>query len=141
VSRLARFALPALVLYSALLAFALLWPTSDRQNHMVVWVGDVLTSLGTPAEVVTFGRLEVLANAVIVVPVSLLGSIAFPRVDWARWTAYGFLGAVAVEVVQGVLLGGRNASFSDVVANTAGILAGAVLVAVVRLMLRNRRVR
>ena len=39
----------------------------------------------------------------------------------------GFLGAMAVELAQGLLLPGRQASFSDVVANGAGALLGALL--------------
>jgi VanZ family protein len=76
-------------------------------------------------------------NAAIVAPVSLLGSMAFPQVGWRAWTAYGFVAAVLIETIQGVLLPARSASFSDVVANTAGMLAGAVLFLAIRPMLRH----
>ena len=76
-------------------------------------------------------------NAAIVAPVSLLGSMAFPRVGWRAWTAYGFVAAVLIETIQGVLLPARSASFGDVVANTAGMLLGAVLFLGISPMLRH----
>jgi VanZ family protein len=48
---------------------------------------------------------------------------------------------VSVEVLQGLVLPGRQAAYSDVVANTAGILVGAVLYRAIRPMLRHRRTR
>jgi glycopeptide antibiotics resistance protein len=127
-----------LAAYSVCLALALFWPSSDRQSAAVVWLADALTWLGLPATLVTFGRLEVVLNAAIVVPVTLLASAVRPDLSWRDWTALAFCVAVGVEVVQGLLLPGRQASFSDVVANTLGALAGAVLVAAVRPMLRTR---
>jgi VanZ family protein len=56
---------------------------------------------------------------------------------WPAWTAYGFVAAVLVETIQGVLLPTRSASFGDVVANTAGMLLGAVLFLPIRPMLRH----
>ena len=46
---------------------------------------------------------------------------------WQEWTAYGFLGAIAVELFQGLVLPGREASLSDIVSNGLGALLGALL--------------
>jgi glycopeptide antibiotics resistance protein len=132
VSRSARI---LLVVYSVLLALALFSPSSSQQSGAVLRLGELLTSVGVPADLATYPRLEVLMNAVIVVPVTLLGSLVRPQWSWRDWTAGAFVLAVAVEVVQGVFLPGREATFSDVVANTAGALAGALVVSAVRSML------
>ena len=123
--------------YSVLLAVALLWPSSDRQSGMVSWLVEVLRHLGLSASLVTFARAEVVMNVLIIAPVTFLGSLWRPRLSWRSWTAYGFVASMAVEIVQGLLLPGRQAAFSDVVANTAGALLGAVAVAAWRA--RSRR--
>ena len=66
-------------------------------------------------------------NALIVAPVSLMGGLVWSRLRWQDWVAYGFLGAMLVELLQGALLPDRQASFSDIVANATGALLGAVL--------------
>ena len=134
-----------LAVYSVLLALALFSPSSQQQSSAVAHLGALLDSLGAPSRLVTFPRLEVVMNAAIVAPVTLLGSLSWPSWSWRDWTAAGFLVAVAVELAQGLLLPGRQAAFSDIVANTTGALAGALLgalvVALVRPMLRTRTAR
>ena len=66
-------------------------------------------------------------NLVILAPLSLLGALAFQSTRWQDWTAYGFLGAVAMEMTQGLLLPERTASFSDIVANGLGAFVGALV--------------
>jgi hypothetical protein len=87
----------------------------------VVWLLQVRTSLGVAPSLATFSRLEVLMKAAIVAAVSLLGSMPFPRAGWRAWPAYGFVAAVLIEMIHGVLLPARAASFGGVVANTAGM--------------------
>jgi glycopeptide antibiotics resistance protein len=123
-----------LAVYSCLLLVAVLSPSNGDQSAMLDWLGNVLGRVGLPG--ITFGRLEVVMNAVIVAPVSLLGSLLRPRSTWRDWTAWGFLAAGSVELVQLVVLPGRVASFSDVVANTGGALLGALVMAAVRLLRR-----
>jgi glycopeptide antibiotics resistance protein len=130
-----------LVIYSVLLLVAVLSPTNSEQSSMVVWLAHRLHQLGVPAHLATSGRLEVLLNALIVAPVSFLGSVLRPRTSWRDWTAYGFGASVSVELVQLVVLPGRQASFSDVVANTAGALLGAVAIALLRRLTPGSRVR
>ena len=132
-------------IYSVLLALALFSPSSHQQSNAVVHLGSLLSSLGFPAKFVTYSRLEVLMNAAIVAPFTFLASLSWPSWSWRDWTAAGFLGAVAVELTQGLFLPDRQAAFSDIVANTAGAMvgavAGALVVAMVRPMLRPRTVR
>jgi glycopeptide antibiotics resistance protein len=130
-----------LAVYSALLAIALFSPSSGLQSSAVAHLGSVLSSLGVPSRLVTDPRLEVVMNAAIVAPVTFLGSLSFPSWSWRDWTAAGFLVAVVVELAQGLLLPDREATFSDIVANTVGALVGALVVALVRPMLRTRTAR
>ncbi len=115
-----------LAVYTALLLVALLAPTSDEQSGMVTWLGGVLTDLGLPRWLSNYQRLEVVMNALIIAPVTFLGSMLRPSFGWRDWTACGFAASMAVEAIQLTLLPGRQASFSDVVANTLGALLGAV---------------
>ena len=130
-----------LAVYSALLAIALFSPSSEHQSSAVAHLGSVLSSMGVPSRLVTYPRLEVVMNAAIVAPVTFLGSLSFPSWSWRDWTAAGFLVAVVVELAQGLLLPDREATFSDIVANTVGALVGALVVALVRPMLRTRTAR
>ena len=123
-------------IYSVLLALALFSPTSHLQYGAVIQLSSLLGSHGIPEKFVTYPRLEVLMNAAIVAPLTFLASLSWPAWSWRDWTAAGFLGAVAVELTQGLLLPDRQAAFSDIVANTAGALAGALLGAFVHALAR-----
>jgi glycopeptide antibiotics resistance protein len=130
-----RIAGLALALYAGLLGLVLLSPRSTTQSDLVVRLVTELDRLGVPESLVTFARAEVVMNAAIVVPLTFLGSLVLRRVRWQDWTTYAFLGAIAVELTQGLLLPDRQASFSDIVANTVGALLGALLA---RLLRRDR---
>lgn len=130
--RVRRALLIALGAYVVLLAIALLAPTSGTQSEMASWLCDLGRSVGFDAGTATQPRAEFLCNALILAPVSALGSLAWPRTDWRDWTAWTFLAAGLVELIQGAVLSGRTASYADVVANTLGGLAGAFAVALVR---------
>jgi glycopeptide antibiotics resistance protein len=125
----AKLARPLLAVYAVLLAVALLSPTSTVQSNLVFDTVNFLGRLGVPPTLGSYPHMEVVMNALIVAPVSFLGCLAFPRSRWQDWTAYAFLGATAVELVQGLLLPHRQASLSDIVANTAGGALGALLIA------------
>lgn len=120
-----------LVLVLALLVAAVLSPSNATQFELVLRAAERLRGLGLPPRVAAEGRLEVVANVAIVVPVGVLGSLAFPRLRWQDWAAYAFLAALGVELAQGLLLPARMMSATDVVANTLGALLGAWLVVVV----------
>ncbi len=132
-SLLRRHARVLLAVYAVLLLVALFSPTSDRQSAAVEWLGTILSHAGFPPGITSFTRLEVVMNAVIIAPVTFLASLVRPRYGWRDWTALGFVAALTVETLQGLLLPGRHAALSDIVANTLGALLGAVLArAVVR---------
>ena len=122
----------ALALYAGLLGVVLLSPRSTTQSELVSRLVAELVQLGVPDSLVTFARAEVLMNAVIVVPLTFLGSLVLRRLRWQDWTTYAFLGSIAVELVQGLLLPNRQSSFSDIVANTVGALLGALLALLLR---------
>ena len=121
----------ALVAYGAFLALVLLAPTSGPQSTGAGWVVDLATGVGIPAHIATGSRVEFVLNALILMPVSALGSLRWPRTNWRDWTAYAFVIAGAVELFQGLFLPNRSATFVDVVANTLGGLGGAAAVAIV----------
>lgn len=119
-----------------MLALVVLSPSSAAQSAVVERLSSLMLDLGLQARFVTFGRLEILANVAMVVPVGLLGMLALPRSRWQDWAAYGFLASLSVELVQGLLLPARSPSGTDVVANTMGVLAGAVAGVLVRRLSR-----
>jgi hypothetical protein len=121
-----RAALLILAAYLVFLAFVLLNPSADVPSSSVAWLSQVGTRAGLPAPLVEPSRVEFICNVLILMPLSLLGSVLLPRLDWRDWTAYGFVLSGTVEMLQAVLLPDRSATFSDVVANTSGILMGAV---------------
>ncbi len=136
--RTVRLAQVLLAVYVVALVVALFSPSNDHQSAMLVWLSHRLQDLGIPYRAAPFSRLEIIMNALIIAPVSFLGSYVV-RWGWRDWTAWAFVAACAVETVQGLLLSGRLATFSDVVANTAGALLGAVLFRAIRSMLRRIR--
>jgi glycopeptide antibiotics resistance protein len=115
-----------LLVYALVLAVVLFSPSNSVQTAAVTYVDHVLRQF-LPDSWISFTRVEVLLNVVIIAPLTFLTAMVWPRVRWQGWTAYAFVGATTVELVQGVLLPGRDASFSDIVANTAGAMLGAVL--------------
>jgi glycopeptide antibiotics resistance protein len=127
-----------LALYLVLLAVALFSPSSEQQSNAVVWLEDLLRVLGAPPRLTGYDRLEVVMNAVIVAPATFLASMVVPRFGWRDWTCFGFVAALTVEAAQGVLLPGRQASFSDVVANTAGALIGSAILSGIRYLAGSR---
>lgn len=133
-----------LVGYAIFLAWALFWPSSTYQSGAVLRLQGALVHLPLPTRVgvlLSYERLEVVMNAVIIAPLTVLASVVFPRLSWRDWTAGAFVVSATIEVVQGLALPARQAAFSDVVANTAGALAGALLCTATRSMLRARKSR
>jgi hypothetical protein len=127
-----RALVTALVVYSALLAVALLAPSSGHQSSLAAHVRDLGTWVGFSPELATQARAEFLCNALILAPVPALGSLVWLRTGWRDWVAGVFVVAGCIEVVQGLFLPQRTASYEDVVANTLGALGGAVAGAVAR---------
>lgn len=122
-----RIAGALLAIYCLGLLLVLFSPTNTRQAAGVVWLGNVLSHVGVPDRFVVFSRLEIVLNIAIVAPVTFLATFVRPSCSWRDWTAFGFCLACVVELLQGLLLPGRQASFSDVVANSLGALLGAMV--------------
>ena len=120
--RAARIALAA---YLTCLTFVLLTPSADVPASSVMWLVEIGNGLGLPGPLVVPSRVEFIANVLVLVPVSFLGSVLLPRLDWRAWTAYGFVLSGTVEMAQALLLPARSATFKDVVANALGALLGA----------------
>lgn len=78
-----------------------------------------------------FGVLEFAANVAMFVPFGVLALTAY---RWMRVWSAALAGLVTSGVIEGVqlFLPTRYATVSDLVANTAGALLGALLVAAVR---------
>ena len=119
----------------ALLLVTLLGPSAAGPSWLVETLAGAGDAVGVPAAIT--GQTEFALNVVAFVPVSLLGSLLWPGPTWRDWTAYGFVASFLVEVVQALALDERTATHADVVSNTLGALAGAVL-AVVFVQVRER---
>lgn len=118
------------------------WLTMQPQGTTAGWgiemTAELLTRLGAPEAVNQPARLEVLLNVVMLVPLPILGMLAWPRTNWRDWTAYAFLIAAAIEVTQATMPT-RDASWRDMAANTAGSLIGGLFMAFVLWPWRERR--
>ncbi|WP_296604778.1 VanZ family protein [Nocardioides sp.] len=134
-----RTILLALTGYSAALAFILLVPWGAIPTSGASRTAELAARLGAPAWALEPARWEFACNALILMPVSMLGSLIWQRTTWKDWTAYAFVIAGTVELVQGLLLPERSATFADVVANTLGGLGGALAVEVGLTVLGRRR--
>ncbi|WP_159081517.1 VanZ family protein [Nocardioides sediminis] len=124
--RFRRAAAGALVAYVGLLAFVLGQTDASLAISVVGRFAHVLDLAGAPGALTTGSRAEFVLNAAMFAPLPLLAALTFPRHPWANWVVYGFVGSVAVEVVQALWLPLRSAQYVDIVANTAGSLIGAV---------------
>lgn len=78
---------------------------------------------------VTFPVLEFAANIALFVPAGVLGVLWFGARRWWIAVVVGFVLSAAIEATQAMLLPDRVPDVRDLVANTAGALLGAALVA------------
>jgi glycopeptide antibiotics resistance protein len=90
----------------------------------------VAAQFGLPPEP-TFAVLEVAANVAMFVPFGVLALTAY---RWMRVWSATIAGLATSGIIEGVqlFLPTRFATVSDLIANTAGALLGALLVAAVR---------
>lgn len=105
-------------------------PDAEQFTGIVAVVARWLEALGLPFEP-TYVVLEILANVALFVPFGILAMTAF---RWMRvWsaTAAGLSTSLLIEGVQ-LFLPTRYPTVSDLVANTAGALIGALSVAIWR---------
>ena len=82
--------------------------------------------LDAPSKLVQRSRVEFGLNVLAFAPLSFLGLLVRPSISVSTWTAAAFAVSLAVEGVQ-TTMPERMAAHSDVVANTAGAAAGALV--------------
>jgi VanZ family protein len=129
--------------YAMLLALIAFWPTPvDRPvegtiRQVVEWFQ------AHDLQFLTYSFIEPLANVALFVPVGLLLVLLLGA---SRWWVSIFVGAgmsIVIELGQYYFLSARFATVNDVLANTAGTIAGTALglivLAVVRLSDEKRR--
>lgn len=127
-----------LVLYLVLLAWIVLWKLE------VPWVGDhrviKLVPFAATRDAGASSSLDVVVNLLLFVPFGVYLGLLAPARAW--WASAGLIaaGSLALEVLQYVLAVGRS-DVTDVVVNTAGGLAGLVLLSGVRRVFRAHSVR
>lgn len=127
-----RALLRALGAYCVFVAVVVLLPTGTFPSAVVSWVSEIAESVEAPSQTTVGGRVEFALNALMVAPISALGSLVWPRWNWRDWTAVAFLASASVELIQGLFLLDRSATFVDVCANTLGGLLGAATAALAR---------
>lgn len=133
-----RRLLLGLALYCVFVAIVVLLPSASFASRVVLGLADLAGSLGAPAQLTVGYRVEFGLNALMVAPMSALGSLLWPTSNWRDWTAAAFVGSVAVELFQGLFLPQRSATFIDVCANTLGGLIGALGIAVALRVVKHR---
>ncbi|MEO5854208.1 MAG: VanZ family protein [Nocardioides sp.] len=122
----------AFAAYVGFMLLIVLAPTSEVPSRVVLEATEIGQRLGVPEVFLIGTRVEFALNTALVVPVALLGSLVWPALTWRDWLAVGFVGAGTVELLQGLALPERSATFADIVANALGAGLGAMAVAAVR---------
>ena len=122
----------AFTAYVGFVLLIVLAPSSEVPSTVVLETTEIGRRLRVPEVFLLGTRVEFALNTAMVVPVALLGSLVWPALSWRDWLAVGFIGSGTVELLQGLVLPERSATFSDVVANALGAGLGGIAVAVVR---------
>lgn len=125
---------PLLALIAGGVALAMvglvLGPTSELPSQAVYAVADRIRAWGGPNILADYDTWEKLLNVALFVPIAAVAALIRPGWSLLRFVLLGFAGSLAIELTQGVLLPGRDASFADLATNTAGALIGAAAVKV-----------
>ncbi|MGN6131709.1 MAG: VanZ family protein [Nocardioidaceae bacterium] len=121
-----RVAAALLALYSVALLVVVLEPFPRLADDSVGVGYRLLHALGAPAWVGP-GDVEAGLNVALFVPVPVLGAFLAPRVPLLGWAGLVLLASATIELLQLVVLPGRDPAVHDVLANTLGGLVGAFL--------------
>lgn len=120
----------ATVAYLAVIALITLGPTPWRTGPTDSDYDVLSLSTWLDAETWSGGSTrEFLANILMFVPLGLLLRWAIPRATWLGATALAAAVSVSIEVLQ--TLTPRVSDPRDIIANTTGALAGALVAAIV----------
>lgn len=120
----------ALGVYCFCIAVVVLLPTGAFPSAVVTKVAELAGAGGAPSQLTDGYRVEFGLNALMVMPISALGGMLWPRWNWRDWTTAAFVASASVELIQGLFLPSRSATFVDVCANTLGGLMGALMITV-----------
>ena len=127
-----RLLLALVAVSVAVLGCVVFQATGSLPTQVVSTVTDQLLAIGVSPTLADGTRVEFALNVAMFVPPVAVAALLLPRIRWSEWVVIAFVVSGAVELVQGLLLPDRSATFSDVVANTLGGLIAGVLVGAVR---------
>lgn len=127
-----RLLLALVAVSVAVLGCVVFQATGSLPTQVVSTVTDQLLAIGVSPTLADGTRVEFALNVAMFVPPVVVAALLLPRIRWSEWVVIAFVVSGAVELVQGLLLPDRSATFSDVVANTLGGLIAGVLVGAVR---------
>ena len=94
----------ALAGWVVLLVAVLLTPSTAGPDWLIFTIADGLGRTSLPPALVSPTRVEFTLNVAAFVPLSLLGTMLWPRPTWRDWTAVGFAASFVVEVAQALVL-------------------------------------
>lgn len=114
----------ATTLYGVVLLFVLFEPSNSVPSSSILWISTHLRDAGWPVVISGFGYVDFWCNILIMVPLAAALVLLWPRVRWERWTVVAFSLSAIVETSQALFFPNRVPAFSDVVANTMGVLLG-----------------
>ena len=114
--------------YLVVLALIAFWPVPvDRDAHDgLLAVIDWLQVHGAPGWV-RYSLVEFVANIALFMPVGLFVTLMTGVRGWWLAVLVGFAASCTIELGQLIFLPDRLATMSDVIANTVGAAAGALL--------------
>ena len=110
-------------------------PGQVVDNNLVPFrtLGIYLANLGS-----WFWMRNLLGNLVLLLPLGLLGPIAFPALDrWWRVALVALLISTAIELLQ-LAVPDRSADIDDVIVNVSGALLGYAILNVTRRLIASR---
>lgn len=122
-----------LAAYAIALALIAFWPSPVDKD-----AGPFLRLVTEIFPVLTYPRIEFLANIALFVPLGLLLTLIVRRNRWLVLPV-AFLATVTIECVQAVALDSRTPSALDIVANTAGACLGMLIAVFVETLARSRQ--
>jgi len=120
----ARALLAATAIVVAVIVFTPGPPDESGQRALAAWLDRVHTTW-MPGWI-TFDLIEFASNAVMFLPLGLLGALAMTGRRWVTVPACAALSS-AIEVVQSLVLPEREGSWQDIAANSLGALIGCLL--------------
>lgn len=117
-----RVLLAAYAVYLLSAAYLVFWPQPDAPAGSVLRFTEALEAVGITF--VTGTMVEFFFNVLLFVPLTMLGTLLWPKVNPLHWVFLGVAGTVTIEFVQYAALPDRSATLSDLVANTLGAVIG-----------------